>query len=338
MLVLALACVLISGALAAALNVWGLREIWEDFVSENEAKLPAGSGEYIREENITAEDGFAVYTLTDSYYDGNHLSIAVKVAPKERVFLLDSLLTADEPVYFCGPKNLAVPEEDGTTIARYALEHYDGRAAAVSISVQADDGLSDSGGGADTYMLNEDGTTTYFCDMELDGEGQPERKVLVQIGHEQGTAGSGTDACFEQTGEEETVVIPLTVTPVEQKRYVWEGEMDLPDAHVRLRKITLTVTPLEINYVVEGSATDREKMSEYLAFEFVDPDRAETEPDQKAYAEGPRAFSNGGSTDRGFYMDGSVCLDALGERYAIRAYDCYTRERFDTAVFTVTEQ
>ena len=38
----------------------------------------------------------------------------------------------------------------------------------------------------------------------------------------------------------------VTVTPVEQKRYVWEGEMDLPAAHVRLRKITLTVTPLEI--------------------------------------------------------------------------------------------
>ena len=329
----ALLCVLITGALAAAMNVWGIRDFWAGIAGEHETSLPENYEEYLQKEDVTVEKDYAVFTVPESYYDGNHACVAVNVRTADKVLLLDYIGSPDGSLYYSGPKNIEVPED--VTMAGYALEHCGGRAAQVSISIEADDGLPDSGGGADTYMLNDDGTSTFFLDVELEDEDRKERDVLLHIGYTPAAVKEdGGELRFEPGGED-VITIPLKLHAAEKQQYTCDEELEFPGTGVKITKAVLTVTPLEIHYLFDCVVTDPALCPEYPGFEFVDPERAGTDPGQKAYPEGVMAFStsSGSIGDRILHFSGSVSREALGSRYAVRAYDMFSQMRYDTVVF-----
>lgn len=334
----ALLCVLITGALAAAMNVWGIRDFWTGMAGDNETALPENYEEYLQKEDVTIEKDYAVFTVPESYYDGNHACVAVNVRTADRVLLLDYIGSPDGSLYYSGPKNIEVPED--VTMAGYAQEHCGGRAAEVSVSIEADDGLTDSGGGADIYMLNDDGTTTFFLDVELEDEGRKERDVLLHIGYTPATVTEDGGELRFEAGEEKTVTIPLKLRAAAKQQYTCDEELAFPGTGLKITKAVLTVTPLEIHYLFDCVVTDPALCPEYLGFEFVDPEKAGTDPGQKAYPEGVMAFStsSGSVADRILHFSGSVSREALGDQYAVRAYDMFSKMRYDTVVFSPVYQ
>lgn len=330
----ALLCVLITGALAAAMNVWGIRDFWIGMAGEHETSLPENYEDYLQKEDITIEKGYAVFTVPESYYDGDHVCIAVTVRTAEKVLLLDTVSSPNESMYYCGPKNLEIPGE--VTMAEYALEYCEGRAAEVGLSIEAADGLTDSGGGADTYMLNDDGTSTFYIDMELEDEGRKERDVLLHISYTPAVVtGDGEERQFEP-GEQDVITVPLKLHTAKKQQYICDEELVFPSIGLKITKAVLTVTPLEVHYLFDCVVTDPGLCPEALGFEFVDPERIGTDPGQKAYPAGVMAFSTstGSVEERNLHFNGSVSREALGEKYAVRAYDLFSRMRYDTVVFT----
>ena len=334
----ALLCVLITGALAAAMNVWGIRDFWIGMAGDKETALPENYEEYLKKEDVTIEKDYAVFTVPESYYDGNHVCVAVNVWTADKVLLLDYIGSPDGSLYYSGPKNIEVPED--VTMAGYALAHCGGRVAEVSVSIEANDGLADSGGGADTYMLNDDGTTTFYLDVELEDEGRKEREVLLHISYTPATVAEDGDELRFEAGEEKTVTIRLKLRTAAKQQYTCDEELVFPGTGLKITKAVLTVTPLEIHYLFDCVVTDPALCPEHLGFEFVDPKKAGTDPEQKAFPEGIMAFStsSGSVADRILHFSGSVSREALGDQYAVRAYDMFSKMRYDTVVFSPAYQ
>ena len=315
----ALLCVLSAGALAAALGAWGVMDFAGQYTG---AYVPPQYGDCIVREDRVIETAHVTCTVQESYYDGRVLRVTAHVAPKERVLLLTGDMLPNDPH----------PLHPEMSLAGYAQLHHGGRMADVSLSgVYAD---SQSG------VLHEDGSVTLYLQCIFDDE-QPVRNAELSLVYMPVIAQADGSSRGDASARAITS-IPMTFEAVPVKTYVCRDAMSFPGAGVQVTKVTLTVTPLEIRYVIEYAITD---MTVYQAhdhglwFEFVD--------DGTAVSEGLTGSASAGRAD-GLHFEpdetgtvyrqsGTIGLDAFGGQYAIRAYAAADKTRFETVVFTVTE-
>ena len=127
--------------------------------------------------------------------------------------------------------------------------------------------------------------------------------------------------------------------------------MDFPSVGVRVQNVVMTVTPLEIRYILDYEITDLEvyqAQEDGLWFEFIDPNSTETEPYAQCVSAGLTSCGSirrkDGRQDLSdevgtvYRQNGAIGLDALSDQYTIRAYSAWDKTRYETATFNVTEK
>ena len=336
-LVIALLALTMAGALAAALNAWGVI----DFAGNlGWTYVPENARDSVTAENLTVETDHVICTIRESYYDGEILRVTADIEPKEKMLLVaddETIIPADN-------------EEDCVSAVEYAKAHFGGRLGDVYLYPDMD---------ADCrwdWRSNEDGSVTVYIACIFPDK-LPERDAELELGY---VPGRDLESLTEEELEEEgpfdaenmvrTPVI-LKVRAVETESYVCEEPLDFPSAGVQITRVTMTVSPLEILYRLYFTVTDLEKykaLNNSLWFEFVNPESTATEYFEQTYESG---LSGGGSIvcvddedEFGNEKVGTVLcqtdtlgLNALGEEYTLRAYNCWEKTRYETVTFRVTK-
>ena len=212
------------------------------------------------------------------------------------------------------------------------------------------------------YMLQEDGTLTCYYEIcfmddlpqrsltfsvqalpyvEVDGETQPDSGAN---GDSAADNASGNAAVEEEIGmkldrdhpcAKVDVSFDLTATEITEERYVSDAPMEYESIGVRVDQVTMTVKPLEIDYVISYTITDPEKYAvtdEGLWFEFIDPNSTETEYSAQRLKAGLTAMDTAGNADltQVQEQDGSLALSEKADTYTMRAYECWNKQRFET--------
>ena len=335
-LVIALLALTMAGALAAALNAWGVI----DFAGNlGWTYVPENARDSVTAENMTVETDDLVCTIRESYYDGEILRLTADIAPKEKM-----LLVAEDEVIMPADN-----EEDCVTAVEYAKAHFGGRLGDVYLYPED----MDVDGEAD-WRRNEDGSVTLYMACFFPDE-LPEREAKLELGY---VPGKDLESLTEEELEEESLFdtenmvrtpVTLKVRAVETESYVCEEPLDFPSAGVQVTRVAMTVSPLEIRYRLYFTVTDLEKYKALdggLWFEFVNPESTAADYFEQTFEGG---LSGSGSIvcvdDRDEFGNekvGSVLcqtdtlgLNALGEEYTIRAYNCWEKTRYETVTFRV---
>ncbi len=335
-LVIALLALTMAGALAAALNAWGVI----DFAGNlGWTYVPENARDSVTAENMTVETDDLVCTIRESYYDGEILRLTADIAPKEKM-----LLVAEDEVIMPADN-----EEECVTAVEYAKAHFGGRLGDVYLYPED----MDVDGEAD-WRSNEDGSVTLYMACFFPDE-LPEREAKLELGY---VPGKDLESLTEEELEEESLFdtenmvrtpVTLKVRAVETESYVCEEPLDFPSAGVQVTRVAMTVSPLEIRYRLYFTVTDLEKykaMDGGLWFEFVNPESTAADYFEQTFEGG---LSGSGSIvcvdDRDEFGNekvGSVLcqtdtlgLNALGDEYTIRAYNCWEKTRYEAVTFRV---
>ena len=167
-LVIALLCILVTGAVAAAMNIFGLGDFFVQYAQETGATLPENYEESIRKSDAAAENDHAVFTVNETYYDEYYVRLTVTVHPREDVFLVNQTggeLLHEEDLWSIYDQF----EPETTTIGEYVRENHGGRAAAIEAYLNpcADEEPEWEGEPAwGSFRLNEDGSVTMIYNWE----------------------------------------------------------------------------------------------------------------------------------------------------------------------------
>ncbi len=353
----ALLCILITGAVAAALNGWNLNDFWNWQVKNGESFLPPDYEQFIENENITAKTDHAVYTVGGAYFDGINLEVTVNVSPQEDVLPFD---TDTDPERLITEVFYIAPTNEEITVAEYARKHHGGYMAAIEGRAEEYNPESEAYefcAGVVTATLNEDGSLSLYIEGQMEEDDRTEREFRLKIRYQKMVVTEdGNGICVNPEGEAEEAVIPLTVHAAERQEYVCEEDVELPGVGVTMKKITMTATPLSVLCKMDMKITDPDlykaqwgKPVEYtyavpgsqVDFEFVYPEGKEAGTERKAVPTGiAGSDSMSGDMDmpyagKVFQVDKTISVDALSDHYAIRAYNRITGERFETVEFTV---
>ncbi len=348
-LVIVLLVLTMAGALAAALNAWGV----VDFAGNTSwTYVPENARDSVTAEDVTVETDHLICKIQDSYYDGEYLRLTASVEPKEKMYLVvedvDLQLT---------------DEEGGMTVAERVQKEFGGRMAEIWLFPVNEGGEGDS-------RINEDGTVTVYTAIQFNEE-LPERDVELELGFIPVKNLAGLTAeqmeegdIFDSDAVERTPV-PLKVHAVKSEKYVCEEPLDFPETGVQVTRVEMRVTPWEIAYRLYYTVTDLDKyqaQNDGLWFEFVDPAKITAANYFEQTFEG--GMSGGGSIGRVDIADESAeaedgadgddefvepevevgavfCqtdtlgLNALGEEYTIRAYNCWAKDRYESVTFKV---
>ena len=345
-LVIVLIAVSMTAALATALNGWGIINFAGNHVN---AYIPPRYEESITKENDLIETESVCCTIRESYYDGQILRLTAVIVPKTDVLLIGPASSVFDPVSDLFWQNMSPADRqtEWESLGANALREHGGHLAEVNLSIDMEwsDCRSD-------FMKNEDGSYTFYLECQSDEEA-PELDANISLNYipltiteEQLASG---DVSVDLDGRE-SADISKTFRSVETKTFVCVSPMDFAGVGVRVRRVTMTVTPLEIRCALDYEITDLrlyEAQEGGLWFEFIDPGSAETDPNAQRVSSG---LTGGGSVRRldGLYdlpdevgtvyrQRDAIGLDALSDQYTIRAFDAWEKTRYESATFRVTE-
>ena len=345
-LAIVLVCVLATGALAAAMNIFGIGDFFTRYAQETGTTLSENIGESIRKDATSVETDLAVFTVNETYYDECYVRLTMTIQPKDGALLLDTIFGGEgmneEDLW----STYSQFEAETTTIGEYAMKNHGGRVAGIEpyLNACADeepewDGEPNQGR---EFVLNEDGSATVLYQWAIGEylEQKPEREALLKI--EYATARPlSEDEDYISFNEPETVQIPLKLYFTGNEKFVCDEGIDFPEAGVKVTKLVMMVTPLDINCELDYEITDAERFASaqqersMLMFQFAYPDSEE--PDGfKLYPTGYNSsFVIHTSDDPGYHHGVfSVSCNVLGDHYFLKAY---TRENesYGTVEFTV---
>lgn len=287
---------------------------------------------YIESPDIALEDAYVTANVRELYYDGLLVRAVIDVTPKGNAMLV--ALDAEPEMPFAnltGDYTIDGPN-DPTTVADYYLQHGFERFIVVDAGLR--DHEQSLGGSAD-YLYNEDdGSVTLYVQEEF-------LQYAVSRDVELMLATLVNTVC-EVGGEltQTTATLHLTAA-VEPETYESAAPADFPGAGVRVERLTVTRSPMELNYAIEYTVTDRETYDALdggLFFEFIDPDADESLP---MYERRLLDGLSGGSgvsmanpeediaTATQFVQRGTLGVSELHERYWLSAYSAWEMTRFE---------
>lgn len=333
-LALLLCLILATGALAAALHFFGILH----FAGKSpHAYTPSSAPSAIHPQIAFAETAHAACTLQESYYDGKILRVTAHIAPKEKTLLIGGDTAPGDPAssLFQGP------DAPGKSLAEYALLHYDGRMADISLHGDGDE--------THAVALHGDGTATVYLQCIFPEEKANRETELSFVFLPIRIAGDATAAA--DGSRRESAFLPLTLHTADTQTYAFHGSLPFPSVGVKVIGVTMTVTPLEIRYTLDYEITDAAAFSAQqggLWFEFIDPAITKTAHATQRLSDGLTASGSAGRADgRHFLPDeagvvyrqtDALGLDAWGQTFTLRAYNAWDKTRYETQTFQVTEK
>ena len=333
-----LLCISATGALAAALNAWGLI----DFANHRaNTYVPENATAAITQENMRIETDHVICTMQESFYDGKVLYMTARVEPKEKVLLLNGFSWPTDPLSSLNPSFDTVD----MSVGEYALANTDGRMAEVELNTLEGDGGNMS--------LAADGSLILYVECVFVDE-QPERNLemclsyvpLMDIaGCTQAELDAGDITWYDIDALEcTTFTLPLKAVQMQVTSYT--DTLDFPSVGVQVTNITLRATPLELRYDIQYTVTDADKYNAQengLWFEFIDPTSDNTILSEQRVADGLSGIGSvvsiNGSNKKiaaqgdSFHQEGTIGLNTIGGQYTIRAYNCWDKTRYETVQF-----
>ena len=341
-----LVCVLVTGALAAALNSWGII----DFAGRHaNTYIPPRYEESITHMNAVYETEDFSCTFRESYFDGMILRITAQIVSKTGALLMAPHSSVDDPVSeifreVSGPQN---GEAGSETIGAYALRKHGGRLAAVNLSAD----LPWEEYAAD-FIGNSDGSYTFYVECQCPDE-RASIDAPLTISYRPITVTEDAEgqikAAFD-TSEPDTLSVVMTFDSTENKVFVCDTPLDFPSTGARVTRIEMTVTPLEIRYLLDFEITDLAKFTQQedgLWFEFIDPESTAATYYGQRVSDGLTSFASIRQVDGDydspetvgtvFRQNDSIGLDSFGGTYTIRAFNAWEKDRYETVTFTVKE-
>lgn len=293
---------------------------------------------YIQNDAAVLENEYVTANVRELYYDGRRVRTVIDVTPKGNAML--AAFDADPMLAMASLTGEPVPEDakDLPTIRDYYDEHGFEQYIVVDAGVVNEDMTT---GSADRVYNAGDGSITLYVDSEF-GTNQASREVDLVM------TLRVNEACAEG-GELIRMQTPLALTAVtDTETYVSTEPADFPAVGVRVDRLTVVKTPMELNYTIEYTVTDREAYAATqggLFFEFIDPDADESLPVyERRLKDGMSGGSGAWPVDAEdpeqatkFVQCGTLGVGELRESYLLGAYDCFEKTRFDTAEIKMKE-
>lgn len=340
------ACLILATAAFAAVSHWGLF----DFLNQG-----AGSGTLPEAAEIVATDPpqeggagkLASFRLREAVYDGEYVYMVVDATPADGLLLLGPGLLPSDAM-----RNLTKEDSDAMTIGEYAGEN-DLQMAIVGISTAAAaEGAEDAITSFD-WRLEADGTLVFMLSGEApQGMGDAFETTLLCSVTPLVPAAKGegiTMQYFEEDGEEPVskyigydvdeahiqrseLAFALTAAgPAEAQAY--DLDAAYPGCGVRVERVTFEPSPMALYYEIRFTITDEAAYAateDGVQFEFLDAN-GERLPDG-ATMSGQTAAQADGS----LVQSGSLSAQSdLSQIAALRAFNCWTKERYESHELTL---
>lgn len=323
-----LGAMLLTVALAVANHTGVL-----DFINMYDVALPENATDYVQTNVASAERDGLHAVVREAIYDGRRLRMVVDLSMDGEKPLLTAMDCAlNDPFAWLRRDG----SEDGsrTVLDAYRADGYtDLYYLATSISDGAEEGTMNSSSG--DYMLQEDGALTCYYEICF-MEDLPQRSLTFSaqaLPYVEADGEMKLDRDHPRAKVD--VSFDLTATEITEERYVSDAPVEYESVGVRVDRVTMTVKALEIDYVISYTITDLDKYAvtdEGLWFEFIDPNSTETEPSAQRLKAGLTAMDTAGNADltQVQEQDGSLALSEKADTYTMRAYECWTKQRFET--------
>lgn len=338
-LAFALLMVMLCAAALAMAGRWSMM----DFIGQYSKAIPEDADAYIHKNVATMENERVRIEVRELYYDGVTSRMTVDVIPKEKnTLLLGEGVMLEDPFIDLTHEYVMDGENDMRSV--YEIINERGYAQVYTVNVAT---LNDREGvdiSSMDYMLGEDGTLTIYEEVKYLSD-LPEREVELQAILMPFTMPVTEDA-YADYGARETLGTTLTLKASAKETseptvYMSSEPVEFASVGVRVNRLTATVKPHEIYATIEYEVIDAEKYAQIeggLWFEWIDPDSAEEEPYKQRLAAG----MSGSASSQDLNEEGTlVCqrdnlaLTELRDCYVLRAYNAWSKERYETQVLTM---
>lgn len=333
-LIFAIVTLMLSGVALAAAGYWGVL----DFVSGSDTWLPEDAQTYFTDEVLITETDAGVLTIREVYYDGYRAHITADLTPKKaNTLLVPARYDIHDGVGNLFRYTLAEAEADRRTIAQfYEDSGYNDLWLADISAAQYAESLTDS-------ILNEDGTLTFYLQLTCE-ERQPTREAELTFSLFHLDSPDQYDYA-RYVSERTKITLPLTLTVPDGTSshiYVSDVPQEYPQVGVRVDRITVEVMPLDIYASIDFTVIDQaayEKLDGGLWFEFIDPVSLEESYSRQRLKTGLSSDGSIGGDPDGtvFVQHETLSANELHDIYTLRAYDAWTKERYETCTFTMRE-
>ena len=304
-----------------------------DFIKRYDVTLPENATDYVQTDVASAESDGLHAAVREAIYDGRRLRMVVDLSMDGEKPLLTAMdCSLNDPFAWLRRDG----SEDGS---RTVLDAYrsDGYTELYYLSTSISDGAEEDtmNSYSGDFTLQEDGTLTCYYEIcfmdDLPQRSFTFSSTAIQYVEKDGTMQLDRDHPIAKVD----VNFDLTATEITEERYVSDAPVEYESIGVRVDQVTMTVKPLEIDYVISYTITDPEKYAvtdEGLWFEFIDPNSTEAEPSAQRLKAGVTAMDTAGNQDltKVQEQDGSLALSELRDTYTMRAYECWNKQRFET--------
>lgn len=339
----ALIAVMLCAAALAAAGRWGIFDFAD---RSSNAYIPGDAADYVQSDVATfAQDGVTV-NVRELYYDGRTARMTIDVTPNSPQTLLCGV---DTEMGGSWQELISLGAGDSSD-TRTVLDVYrqNGYTQAYNVNMTTVDEAYGKVGGTRDFVLCEDGTLTYFVEETYESE-QQERavtlRVLVTPYGDPETGEESLDYDGRIVAEQQLMLTSVVESPepdqdgVLADTYVNTEPMVYADAGVRVDRVLIEVTPLEIYATVDYTVIDEEAYAltdDGLWFEFIDPQSTAAEPYDQRLMSG---VSGGGSaeavTQTHFVQKKMLGRNELHDTYTLRGYNAWEKNRYETHTFTM---
>ena len=340
------ACLILATAAFAAVSHWGLF----DFLNQggDSGALPEAAEIVATDPPQQGGEGeLASFKLREAVYDGEYVYMVVDATPADGILLLGPGLLPPDAM-----RDLTKEDSDAMTIGEYA-EANDLQMAIVSISTAASaQGAEDAIMSFD-WRLEADGTLVFMLSGEApQGAGDAFETTLLCSVTPLVPAAKGegiTMQYFEEDGEEpvskyigydvdeahiqrsELAFALSAAGPAEAQAY--DLDAAYPGCGVRVERVTFEPSPMALYYEIRFAITDEAAYAateDGVQFEFLDAN-GERLPDG-ATMSGQTAAQADGS----LVQSGSLSAQSDPSQIAaLRAFNCWTKERYESHELTL---
>lgn len=326
-----LAIMLMGTVAMAAAGYWGLLD-FTGLVAN--AYVPEGASAYISRDVARYDLAGMSVSVREAYYDGYSAHLTVDVHPDSQQTLLMGVFESFDDLWH---NYLRVSAENQPEVADTILDVYKARGCTKAYYVSID--VPDGGSGCD-YVLNEDGTLTYyyFCEYE---DYQAERAfplVLTAVPYVDPLTQGDVMDFTQRITQNETLTLAACG---EGTVYLCTEPREYPSVGVRVDSLRIEVMPLDIYVIVEYTVTDEAAFAlqeDGMWFEFIDPaSEAGVYADQRLKGS---LVSTGyiSTVGEGRYVQRETLgVNELHDEYTLRAFNCWTKERYETRTFPVQQ-
>lgn len=331
-------CLLLFGAAAlAAASRAGLLTFAGRFANSH---VPQDALTYMETDVLTLENGLVTAQVREMYYDGYFLRMTVDVKPlNHRTMLLGMDMMPDDRWQNMMRMEEGRDENDLRTAADvYAQQGFD---TVYAVEAGFSPALGEADGGIQDYHLNEDGTLTLYV-QDTYREALPVREGMFRLYLTPFETPLMAESC--RLPEERCVLeapLSLRQTAYEKETYVCRTSIAYPSAGVRVDEVRMEVLAHEIRAQITATITNRqtfEKMEDGLWFEFIDPHSAEQQPYAQRLSGGMSGMGNVQTAGDRMIQQETLGRNELHTSYTLRAYNCWSKERFESHTFEMEQE